>query len=67
MDNSTIAIIVSVVAVGATLGIGLATLIVPSLRDLRRDVNDLRERMARIEGLFEGFSLRGSSGPEATP
>ncbi len=60
MDNSTIAIIVSVVAVGATLGIGLATLIVPSLRDLRRDVADLRERMARLEGLFEGFVRRRS-------
>ena len=53
MDNSTIAIIVSVVAVGATLGIGLATLIVPSLRDLRRDVADLRECMARLEGAVE--------------
>ena len=63
MDDSTIAIIVSVVAVG----IGLATLIVPSLRDLRRDVADLRERMARLEGLFEGFARRGSPGPEATP
>ena len=62
MDNNTIAIIVSVVAVG----IGLATLIVPSLRDLRRDVTDLRERMARLEGLFEGFARRGSPGPEAT-
>ena len=60
MDNSTIAIIVSVVAVGATLGIGLATLIVPSLRDLRRDVADLRECMARLEGLFEGFVHRRS-------
>ena len=63
MDYSTIAIIVSVVAVG----IGLATLIVPSLRDLRRDVMDLRERMARLEGLFEGFARRVSPGPEATP
>ena len=62
MDNSTIAIIVSVVAVG----IGLATLIVPSLRDLRRDVADLRERMARLEGLFEGFARRGGPGSEAT-
>ena len=62
MDNNTIAIIVSVVAVG----IGLATLIVPSLRDLRRDVADVRERMARLEGLFEGFARRGSPGPEAT-
>ena len=63
MDYSTVAIIVSVVAVG----IGLAALIVPSLRDLRRDVMDLRERMARLEGLFEGFARRGSPGPEATP
>ena len=66
MDNSTIAIIVSVVAVGATLGIGLATLIVSSLRDLRRDVADLRERMARLEGLFQGFTRRESSGREVT-
>ena len=67
MDNSTIAIIVSVVAVGATLGIGLATLIVPSLRDLRRDVADVRERMARLEGLFQGFMRRENPGREVTP
>ena len=28
------------------------------IRDLRRDVGDLRERMARLEGLFEGFTKR---------
>lgn len=67
MDNSTIAIIVSVVAVGATLGVGLATLIVPSLRDLRRDVADVRERMARLEGLFQGFTRRENAGREVTP
>ena len=67
MDGNTIAIIVSVVAVGATVGIGLASLIVPSLRDLRRDVTDLRERIARLEGLFERFARRASSGTEATP
>lgn len=66
MDSSTIAIIVSVVAVGATLGIGLATLILPSLRDLRRDVTDMRERMARLEGLFEGFARPGNAGRAAT-
>ena len=66
MDNGTIAIIVSVVAVGATLGIGLATLIVPSLRALRRDVADLRERMARLEGLFQGFTRRENSSREVT-
>ena len=65
MEGNTIAIIVSVVAVGATVGIGLATLIIPALRELRRDVADLRERMARLEGLFEGFTRRGGSGPSA--
>ena len=65
MEGNTIAIIVSVVAVGATVGIGLATLIIPSLRELRRDVADLRERMARLEGLFEGFTRRSGAGPSA--
>ena len=61
MEGSTIAIIVSVVAVG----IGLATLILPALREMRRDIADLRERMARLEGLFEGFTRRGGPGPSA--
>ena len=61
MDSNTIAIIVSVVAVG----IGLATLILPALREMRRDIADLRERMARLEGLFEGFTRRGGPGPSA--
>ena len=30
-----------------------------------RDVADLRERMARIEGLFEGFTRRESVPPAA--
>ena len=61
MEGNTIAIIVSVVAVG----IGLATLILPALREMRRDIADLRERMARLEGLFEGFTRRGGSDPSA--
>ena len=65
MDGNTIAIIVSVVAVGATVGIGLAKLLSPALRELRRDVADLRERMARLEGLFEGFTRRDGGGPSA--
>ena len=65
MDSNTIAIIVSVVAVGATVGIGLATLILPALREMRRDIANLRERMARLEGLFEGFTRRGGPGPSA--
>lgn len=27
-------------------------------RDVHRDIADLRERMARLEGLFEGFIKR---------
>ena len=65
MDSNTIAIIVSVVAVGVTLGIGLATLILPTLREMRRDIAELRERMARLEGLFEGFTRRGGEEPSA--
>ena len=49
------------------VGVGLATLIlattVPALRELRRDVGDLRERMARLEGLFEGFTGRQPDNP----
>ena len=65
MDSNTIAIIVSVVAVGATVGIGLATLILPALREMRRDIANLRERMARLEGLFEGFTRRDREGRSA--
>ncbi len=32
------------------------------LVEVRRDVGELRERMARLEGLFEGFTRRESSG-----
>lgn len=31
------------------------------LWSLSRDVGDLRERMARLEGLFEGFTRREGS------
>ncbi|MCY4438605.1 MAG: hypothetical protein OXE53_00120 [Deltaproteobacteria bacterium] len=39
-------------------GLALAGLILPGQHALRRDVGDLRERMARLEGLFEGFTRR---------
>lgn len=44
-------------------GIALAATILPSLHSLRRDVTDLRERMARLEGLFEGFTVRQPADP----
>ena len=55
--------LIAILAVGVALGVPLWT----ALRDLRRDIGslrtsvtkdigDLRERMARLEGLFEGYS-----------
>ena len=55
--------------------IALASVIVPGQRamrhemnsvrreigDVSRDLNDLRERMARLEGLFEGFTKAAPS------
>ncbi len=59
MNPDTIAIIVAIIGTGIALGL----IIVPGQRDLRRDVADLRERMARLEGLFEGFTRRDESPP----
>ena len=36
------------------------------LWSLHRDVSDLRERMARIEGLFEGFTRSSREAPPTT-
>ena len=38
----------------ATLAVGVA--IIAFLWSLHRDMADLRERMARLEGLFDGFT-----------
>ena len=62
MSVELISVLVAVLAVGATLG----GLILTSLRgtearlgaqikDLRGEVGELRERMARLEGLLEGL------------
>ena len=59
--------------IGAIVGVGaIASIVIPvliaifnSLRGIQRDIaglhrdnGDLRERMARLEGLFEGFTGR---------
>lgn len=44
-------------------GIALAVLIVPSLRELRRDMGDVRERLARLEGMFDVFARREPEEP----
>ena len=47
--------LIAIVAVGVT--------VVAFLWNLSRDVADLRERMARLEGLFEGFAGRERGEP----
>ena len=42
-----------------------AVAIIGFLWTLHRDVADLHERMARLEGLFEGFIRRESAPPPA--
>ncbi len=51
MDSDAITIITIIAT-----GIALAGVILPGQRDLKRSIVDLRERMARLEGLFEGFT-----------
>ncbi len=64
---------VTTLTLGGTVigtGIALAATIVPGMRELRRaigglhrDIGELRERMARLEGLFQGFTGRGNEAP----
>ncbi|MCY4005816.1 MAG: hypothetical protein OXE84_03170 [Rhodobacteraceae bacterium] len=57
MNFETLTIIVAIVGTG----IALAAVIVPGQRDLKQSVADLRERMARLEGLFDGFTKSRSN------
>ena len=54
----------------AAVGVALAGLILSvnrnlrsDMAELRRDVGDVRERLARLEGMFEGFTGRGAETP----
>ncbi len=61
MNPDTIAIIIAIVGSAIALG----TALVPGQRELRRDVAELRQCMARLEGLFEGFTRgEGRSTPD---
>ena len=65
--------LIAVLAVGATMvgvvvavsGLMLSTLsdIRGELRDVHKDIGELRERMARLEGMFEGFTKSPASVP----
>ena len=68
MTLQVVGIIATIVAVGIALA-GMILYLARGQNELRRDVNgridalardiaELRERMARLEGLFEGFTRR---------
>lgn len=40
------------------MGVAILTLTWRMGSEIKRDIADLRERMARLEGLFEGFTGR---------
>ena len=61
--DPTILIIVAVVGVGATLGIGLATLILTTTGRLGARLTAVEMETARVSGLLEGFGLTGRAGP----
>jgi len=56
MNIDTITIILAILGTG----LALAAVIVPGQRDLKRSVSDLLERMARLEGLFDGYTKQGN-------
>ena len=53
--------LVSIIGVGVALWRGNVR-IHNDLNSVKRDIADLRERMARLEGLFEGFTKRSPIG-----
>ena len=57
MTLQVVSIIATIIAVGIALA-GMILYLARGQNELRRDMADLRERMARLEGLFEGFTGR---------
>ncbi len=55
MSSDLIGIIVATIAPAGALVPGQWSMR-REISDIRKDIADLRERMARLEGLFEGFT-----------
>ena len=53
----------AIIGVGIALA-GLILYLARGMNEMRRDIGALRESMARLEGLFEGFAGRKSDKPE---
>ncbi len=58
MNYELITIIVTIIATGATV-LGLT---LPRFSKIDDEISGLKERMARLEGLFEGFTGRAGTG-----
>ncbi|MCY4287674.1 MAG: hypothetical protein OXC63_03695 [Aestuariivita sp.] len=56
MNVETVTIIIAIVGTG----VALVAVLLPGQRDLKQSIVDLRERMARLEGLFDGFTKNNS-------
>ena len=72
MDTGTVPIIVSVIAVGVALGIGLGRMIHNLRRDVDARINGIDARLrtieatlARVLGLLEGLGFTGRAPPPA--
>ena len=62
MSSELIGIIVATIALGAAIVPGQRAMR-GEIADIRKDIADLRERMARLEGLFEGFTKAAPGSP----
>lgn len=64
MSPELIAIIIATAALGALI-LATTARLGQRIDRIDRDVADLRGRMARLEGLFEGFTRREPAAPGA--
>ena len=64
MSPELIAIIIATVALGALI-LATTARLGQRIDRIDRDVADRRERMARLEGLFDGFTRREPAAPGA--
>ena len=64
MSPELIAIIIAALSLGGLI-LSTTHLLGQRIDRVDRDMADLRERMARLEGLFEGFTRREPDSPPA--
>ena len=63
MNPDTLTIIVAIIGVGTTVGVGLATLILTTSGRLGIRLTAVEKETARLSGLLEGLGLTGRATP----